>query len=155
MHARVRGEAERATVIRFATDGDLRFCKRFDSETPTPTLKAKIRANEAILAFKGREAIGYLRLEYLWSRFPYIGLVVVREGSRGKGTGEKMLRFLEGYLRENGSKKLFSSSQADAPRAQQWHRKMGFVECGIIVGINEGGVGEVFFQKSLRGAVPS
>jgi hypothetical protein len=30
-----------------------------------------------------------------------------------------------------------------------WHRKMGFAECGIINGINEAGIGEVFFRLDL------
>jgi hypothetical protein len=30
-----------------------------------------------------------------------------------------------------------------------WHRHMGFVECGFLAGVNSGGVGEVFFVKSL------
>lgn len=137
-------------MIRFATGADLRQCEEFDSETSLATLKAKIRANEVILALNGNEATGYLRLEYLWSRLPYIGLIRVSEGSRGKGTGRNMLHFLETRLREKGAKKLFSSSQADAPRAQHWHRKMGFEECGVIVGVNERGIGEIFFQKSLK-----
>ena len=32
---------------------------------------------------------------------------------------------------------------------QAWHRAAGFRECGIIAGINEGGIGEVFFRKEL------
>jgi len=44
---------------------------------------------------------------------------------------------------------LFSSSQANEPEPQAWHRHVGFEECGFIAGINEGGVGEVFFRKVL------
>ena len=44
---------------------------------------------------------------------------------------------------------LYSSSQADEPEAQAWHRRMGFEECGIVSGINEGGIGEVFFRRPL------
>lgn len=45
---------------------------------------------------------------------------------------------------------LYSSSQVDEGEPQAWHRHMGFVECGILAGVNEGGVGEVFYQKALR-----
>lgn len=44
---------------------------------------------------------------------------------------------------------LLSSSQADEFEPQTWHRHMGFVECGRLEGINEGGVDEVFFRKQL------
>jgi hypothetical protein len=33
--------------------------------------------------------------------------------------------------------------------AQEWQRKIGFQECGIIAGISQGGIGEVFFTKPL------
>jgi hypothetical protein len=42
------------------------------------------------------------------------------------------------------------SSQVNEPMVQEWQRKMGFQECGIIAGIIQGGIGEVFFTKSLR-----
>jgi hypothetical protein len=55
-------------------------------------------------------------------------------------------------LRGQGCPALYSSSQADEPEAQAWHRRVGFEECGLIAGINRGGVGEVFFRKQLRAA---
>ena len=135
-------------MIRFATEDDLNAVRRFDPVAKS-ILRSKAGAKELILAFSGSEPIGYLRLEYLWSKIPYIGLIVVKEDLRGHGVGKKILRFLEDYLRAKGHKTLFSSSQANEPRPQHWHRRMGFVECGIIVGINEGQVGEVFFRKDL------
>jgi len=61
-----------------------------------------------------------------------------------------MLKFVERKLRKKWHKVLLSSSQANEPYpSQAWHRAMGFEECGIISGINEKGIGEVFFRKSL------
>jgi hypothetical protein len=44
---------------------------------------------------------------------------------------------------------LYSSATGDEVPPQAWHRHMGFEECGILVGHNEG-VGEIFFRKSLH-----
>lgn len=49
--------------------------------------------------------------------------------------------------------KLYSSSQANEAEPQQWHRHMGFAECGIINGINDG-IGEVLFVKPLSRTHP-
>lgn len=136
--------------IRFATEADTTACRRFDSTVSPSVIRSKSRSKEVILAFRGEEPIGYLRFEYLWSKIPYIALITVREDSRGRGVGAGMLRFLEAYLRRKGHSRLLSSSQADEPRPQRWHRQMGFEECGMVSGLNEGGVGEVFFGKSLR-----
>ena len=68
---------------------------------------------------------------------------------RRQGVGKALLRFIETFLREAGHEALYSSSQADEPEPQAWHRHVGFEECGFIAGINDG-IGEVFFRKSLR-----
>lgn len=91
-----------------------------------------------------------LRLEYLWSLVPFIALITVLPAYRRRGVGQAMLAFVEAYLRDQGHDALYSSSQADEPAPQAWHRHVGFVECGFIAGMNVGGVGEVFFRKLLR-----
>ena len=60
-----------------------------------------------------------------------------------------MLAYLEAYLRKRGYNVLMSSSQLDEPEPQAWHRRVEVEECGIINGLNEGGIGEVFFRKKL------
>jgi ribosomal protein S18 acetylase RimI-like enzyme len=83
-------------------------------------------------------------------KIPYIGLILVLPKYRRQGIGRAMLKFVERKLRKKWHKVLLSSSQANEPYpSQAWHRAMGFEECGIISGINEKGIGEVFFRKSL------
>lgn len=52
-------------------------------------------------------------------------------------------------MRDGGYQSLYSSSQADEPAPQAWHRAVGFAECGFLAGINPGGVGEMFCRKPL------
>jgi len=52
-------------------------------------------------------------------------------------------------LCDQGFDVLYSSSQVDEPKPQAWHRHMGFEECGVINGINQGDIGEIFFRKRL------
>jgi len=112
-------------------------------------IRHKIINDEIIIAELDGQPIGYLRIEYLWSNIPYIGVIFVVDDYRDEGVGSKILIFLEDYLRSRGYDVLYSSSQVNEPEAQAWHRSVGFVESGIISGINEGGIGEVFFRKSL------
>jgi N-acetylglutamate synthase-like GNAT family acetyltransferase len=113
-------------------------------------VKRKIEWQEVIIAEINSDPVGYLRLEYLWSAIPYIALVRVLVERRGKGVGKTMLRYTENYLREKGHEMLYSSTQVDEAEAQRWHRGEGFEECGMIAGINEGGIGEVIFRKRLK-----
>ncbi len=135
--------------VRFATIEDLEWCVREDSEINEAIVKRKIEEREIIVAEVDGQLVGHLRLEYLWSQVPYIGLIRVLPEYRRKGIGKALLHFLEEFLRSKGHSVLFSSSQANEPEPQAWHRHVGFEECGFIAGINDGGIGEVFFRKVL------
>jgi N-acetylglutamate synthase-like GNAT family acetyltransferase len=136
--------------VRFANQMDLDECITLDHPTiPAEVIKRKVEQGEIIVAEKAGQLVGYLRLEYLWSTVPYIALIWVVEDQRQQGIGSAMLRYLENVLREQGHTALYSSSQANEPEPQAWHRHVGFEECGFIAGMNEGGVGEIFFRKDL------
>lgn len=106
--------------------------------------------NKEIIVAENEDNIilGYLRLEFLWSKYPYIGLIIVNEDCREQGVGKALLNFLEDYLKVNGLTVLYSYSQVNEEGPQKWHRHRGFKECGIINEINDG-IGEVFFRKEL------
>lgn len=137
-----------AVHVRYAEIADIDFVGQ-DGYLAAEILRRKIEAHEIFLAEQNERAVGYLRLEHLWSNVPYIALIQVLEPFRLRGIGRALLFHVEKVLRKNGHAKLYSSSQADEPDPQSWHRHMGFTECGIIAGLNEGGIGEVFFCKSL------
>jgi ribosomal protein S18 acetylase RimI-like enzyme len=136
-------------TVRFATFDDLQFVAQ-DRYIPTDIVKRKIEWQEVIIAEINGDLVGYLRLEYLWSVIPYMALIRVLAERRGKGVGKAMLRYTEDHLRERGQEVLYSSSQVNEAEAQRWHREAGFEECGMIAGINEGGIGEVIFRKQIK-----
>ena len=136
-------------AVRFAVQSDLDFVSD-GGHVSGEIVARKIDLNEVIIAEVEGESAGYLRLEYLWSLVPYIALIWVAPERRKRGVGRALLAFAGEYLRQSGHDVLYSSSQADEPEPQAWHRRVGFEECGIIAGINEGGVGEVFFRKHLN-----
>lgn len=102
-----------------------------------------------MLVESAEQTIGYLRLEYIWGKIPYLGLIWLEPDYRGRGIGKAVLAFVEAPLLDGGYRFLLSSSQVNEAEPQAWHRAVGFRECGIISGINEGGIGEVFFRKEL------
>jgi GNAT superfamily N-acetyltransferase len=135
-------------IVRFASPEDLDFVAQ-DGYVPVEVVKRKIEWQEVIVAEQDSLLLGYARIEYLWSIVPYLALIYVLPGHRGQGVGGAILGFIEDYLRGKGIEALYSSSQVDEPKPQEWHRHCGFEECGIIAGINPHGVGEVFFRKRL------
>ena len=137
-----------AVSIRVATPADLNFVQQ-DGPLPAETVRRKIECREVFVAETGGSLVGYVRLEYLWSAVPYIALIRVLPQHRRQGIGKALLAYTEAFLRGQAHKALYSSSQADEAEPQAWHRHVGFEECGLIAGINEGGVGEIFFRKLL------
>ena len=135
--------------IRFAEIHDLDSCVELDLHKNTYIIKNKITMNEVIVAEVNNEVIGCLKIEYIWTHLPFISYIVIRKDFRSSGIGKSMLSFLENYLKKNGQSTLLSSTMTDAVNPQKWHLKMGFIECGILCGINEDGVGEIFFKKAL------
>ncbi|MGY5859994.1 MAG: GNAT family N-acetyltransferase [Candidatus Thorarchaeota archaeon] len=140
---------ERA-LVRFAGPEDLEWCVVEDGHVIEKVIRNKIVNDECIVVELDGNLIAYIRLEYLWSTTPYIGLIFVNDEYRKEGVGRKMLEYLEDHLRDHGHDTLLSSSHANEPEPQAWHRSVGFVECGILSGLNEGGIGEVFFRKQLK-----
>ena len=133
---------------RFAIPSDLDFVLQEQYLLPE-IVQRKIEGREIIVAELNDSLVGYLRLEYLWSRVPYIALIRVLPAHRRRGVGNALLTFVEEFLRGEGHTVLYSSSQVNEAEPQAWHRHIGFEECGIIAGVNEAGVGEIFFRKKL------
>jgi len=136
-------------VVRPAREDDLDFVRR-DREIPEATVRHKISAQDFFVAERNGGRAGFVCLEYLWSKFPFISLIWVAPEYRRQGIGRALLDHAEGFLRARGHNALYSSSVATEPEPQEWHRHMGFRECGIITGINPGGIGEVFFVRNLN-----
>lgn len=136
-------------VVRFAGPEDLGWCVAEDDHVTEQVIRHKIVNDEIIIAELDGKPVGYLRIEYLWSAVPYIAMIFVEDDYQKEGIGRKVLSFLEDYLRSRGHDRLFSSSTVNEPEAQAWHRAVGFVESGIINELNDDGIGEIFFRKSL------
>ena len=134
--------------VRRALPSDVDIASR-DGQLSREQVAALVESGRVYVATRGGERVGYARLEYLWSKIPYLALIFVLEEHRRRGVGRTLLAAIERDAGAEGHTWLYSSSQANEPQPQDWHRRMGFVECGFIAGINPGGVGEVFFRRPI------
>lgn len=116
---------------------------------PRGEILRKIENDEILLLIVDGVPAGQLRITFLWSQVPIIELIYIDRNFRKRGYSHAILGTLESHLRRRGCEVLYSSSQVDEPEPQAWHRHMGFEVCGMIDGLNEGGIGEMFFRKAL------
>ena len=154
--------------VRLAELKDLDFCVESDFQHVDAYrgkmfmeeyLRREIEAGDVVVAEVDGKLVGYLRIEYMGLIAPCLAIIGVDREHQRKGVGTAMINFLEEYLLErkghkvftcDGQALLYSSAEAVAVESQAWHRAVGFKECGIIAGCNEGGIGEIFFRKTLQ-----
>jgi GNAT superfamily N-acetyltransferase len=134
--------------VRWATPSD-KHVPFVAEHVPDAVIAARIADNRIAVAELDGRPVGAMQLEYLWGTRPYVALIRVERSVQRQGVGRALLEFVAGALHAAGHEQLYSSSQADEREPQAWHRRVGFAECGFIAGINPGGVGEVFFVKSV------
>jgi N-acetylglutamate synthase-like GNAT family acetyltransferase len=142
---------ENQVVTRFARQEDLPRVCELDSVPGEPVTRRLITEQRVVVIEQNRKIVGLIRLEYLWTVVPYIGLIWIEPDYRKRGLSKRLLDFVCDHLRRNGHESLFSSSQADEPEPQAWHRHVGFVDSGRIEGINRGGEDEIVFRLPLAG----
>ncbi len=142
-----------ALVVRFALMDDIDVVSRYNyiaNVAGADKVRHMIGARQVVVAERSEHPLGYAYFDYLGVLNPFLAMIWVFEEHRTQGVGRAILRFLEDHFRELGHGVLYSSSSATDSGAQAWHRRMGFEECGVIVGLGKEGVGEVYFRKRLR-----
>ena len=136
--------------VKFAEQVDMDWCIERDfSIKEYELMKNKILRHEIIVAEIDGKRVGYLRMEYLWGKIPYMSVIEVLPQHQRHGVGGSLLKFLENKLRADGAPFLITSAEASMPEAQAWHRRMGFIEIGVISGLNPNNSDEIFFKKVL------
>ena len=136
--------------LRIASLDDFEQCRRHEYSHVSDNLLKQCIQNEWIYISEiDNVVIGYARLEFIWLKVPYLALITLDDEHQGKGIGTAMLEKIVHELKSQGHEALYTSSEVMEPRPQMFHRKSGFQECGIITGMNDDGVGEIFFVKSL------
>ena len=135
--------------IRFAKPSDFAKCKAFDSRITASQFSNKAAAKEIVLASAEKTIVGYLRLEFIWLKIPYVSWIFVSEKCRNQGIASSLVKFLKSSLKRKQFKFILSSYQDNAPQSKRWHSNIGFKKCGKIQGINEDKSSEIFCQLKL------
>jgi len=133
----------------FATKQDKPFLIS-NSKLSGEIFDRKYKYNEILVAKIDNQSVGYLVYDYLWHHIPFISFIWVVSKYRKSGIGKTLLSYLEKFLIKRGNDMLFSSSEENAIKAQEWHRHMGFKDRGSILGIDDNNTSEVFFKKVIK-----
>ncbi len=133
-------------MIRYADIQDLPVLKEYDRHISESELRTIIPAKRVLVMYQGDRFMGWLRFGLFWDSIPFMNMLYILEGYRGKGNGTELVSFWEKEMAKEGYGRVLTSTQSDE-RAQFFYRKIGYTECGALLLPKE--PLEMFFIKEL------
>jgi GNAT superfamily N-acetyltransferase len=119
--------------VRPAGPADLRFLSGHD-EHVTPEELASVVARGRVLLLADETAAepwGWLRWGLFWDAVPFMNLLYVVEGHRGRGLGRLLVTQWEARCRVAGHDLVLTSTMSDE-QAQHFYRHLGYVDSGVL-----------------------
>lgn len=133
-------------MIRYAATNDIELLLEHDKHISREELANSIKLNRVLVAYEGNKFIGWLRYNLFWDNTPFMNMLYIVDGERGKGYGGELTSFWENEMKNNGYDRVLTSSQSDE-QGQFFYRKHGYIDCGVL--LLPGEVSEILFYKEL------
>lgn len=119
-------------MIRYAEEKDFPILWEHDKQISEAELRNSIEAKRVIVMFHQNRLIGWLRFNLFWDNIPFMNMLYVLEGGRGKGYGRQMVDFWEKEMQKKQYRMVLTSTLSNE-RAQFFYRKNGYVDCGSLL----------------------
>lgn len=134
-------------MIRYAVPSDLELLAVHDRHIAREELEALLLRKRVLVMFQENQLVGWLRYNLFWDNTPFMNLLYILEGFRGRGLGGLLTGFWEAEMKAQGYKMVLTSSLSDE-RGQFFYRKHGYVDCGSLMLPEE--PLEIIFCKNLE-----
>lgn len=119
-------------MVRYATDADISFLSAHDKHIAADELARIIGMNRVLVAHDGGRLVGWLRYGLFWDNTPFMNMLYVIDGERGKGQGRALVEHWEDDMRGKGYERVMTSTQSDE-QAQHFYRKLGYSDAGALL----------------------
>lgn len=116
-------------TIRLATIADLAVLAENDRHITHANLLDAISHNRIYIAEADGELVGWLRYGLFWDSIPFMNMLYLLDGYRGKGYGRQLVEHWERAMAEVGHKRVMTSTQSDE-FAQHFYQHMGYCVIG-------------------------
>ena len=112
--------------IRTAGPGDLPALSRLDAPQE---LETSVRLGRVYAAEERGRLAGWRRWNLFWDNTPFMNLLFVLNGGRGRGLGRALTGHWEAEMRQAGYETVMTSTQA-SKSAQHFYNKLGYGAVG-------------------------
>lgn len=134
-------------MIRYASTEDLDALSELDVHISLTELSDVIGRRRVIIATESGRLLGWLRYGLFWDNLPFMNMLYIIDGERGKGLGTALCDFWERELKKLGYSLALTSTLSDE-RGQFFYRKRGYRDCGSL--LLPGEVTEIIMYKKLE-----
>ncbi len=118
-----------------------------DRHIAAAELCRSIDFRRVIVSTENGKINGWLRYGLFWDNIPFMNMLYVIDGERGKRIGTALADFWENEMRAAGHALVLTSTLSDE-RGQFFYRKRGYRDCGSL--ILPGEVTEIIMYKKLE-----
>lgn len=123
--------------IRNAQWDDVPALARLDRHISRQELENSVRLGRVYVAEELEEFAGWLRYNLFWDNTPFMNLLYVLEGHRGKGFGRTLVEHWEVQMKQAGYKTVMTSTQSNE-YAQHFYERLGYAAVGGFLPPGEG-----------------
>ena len=136
-------------MIRYAQNSDLDTLTALDKHVSASELENCINLRRVIIDEEDGKLIGWLRFGLFWDNTPFMNMLFIIDGERGKGLGTALCDFWECEMQTQGYDTVLTSTLSNES-AQHFYRKRGYKDCGSLILPNE--PLEIILMKELDSA---
>ncbi|MBD5117507.1 MAG: GNAT family N-acetyltransferase [Ruminococcaceae bacterium] len=132
--------------IRFAAISDTDNLCKHDRHISKQELEASINMKRVYIAEEGDVFIGWLRYNLFWDNTPFMNMLYLLDGYRGKGNGKALVRHWENEMKALGFGTVMTSTASDE-YAQHFYNRLGYAAIGGFT--QEGEPYELILSKKI------
>lgn len=115
--------------IRFAKSNDKDMLTQYDKHVSEEEMEKIIQQDRIFIAEEGGRFVGWLRYNLFWDNTPFLNMLYILEGYRGRGLGRQIVMCWENEMKRKGYRTLMASTQADE-YAQHFYFRLGYEAVG-------------------------
>jgi len=132
--------------IRLAAAADIAIIYGHDKHISVDAIKEKIKSGEIFVVYDDAIFAGWLRYNLFWDSIPFMNMLFLLPEYRGRGIGKRLVEFWENSMKEQGHKKVLTSTPQNE-NAQYFYAALGYAVTGGFT--LSGDPYEIIFEKSL------
>ena len=115
--------------IRYATLRDIELLEQYDKHISKQELENITSLKRVYIAEIDGQFVGWIRYNMFWDNIPFMNMLYVLDGSRGKGYGKVLVEYWEREMKASGHETVMTST-ASNEYAQHFYNKLGYETIG-------------------------